>query len=191
MKIVDVISSYRAEFTTGNVTTISAATGTAGHLLALRWATANRHLRLRAFEASFLLTTAFGAAQEVGFDAVIARAYTVAHTAATGTALAFGANDGKLRTTYEQSQLTGRIASAVALTAGTHTFDGNPVMRDSVWAAAVGASLNRWYDLTDNECGGILLGNEEGFVVRNTILMGATGVGKWHFSIDYDEVIVG
>lgn len=192
--IVNVFGSYRQQFTTGNVTTIAAGTGTAGHLLALRWAPAStaRHCRIRALEVEFLLTTAFGAAQEVAFDAVVARAYTAAHTAATGTALTLATNDGKARTSFDTTQLTGRIASAAALTAAGSppTLDANPVAKGSVWCAAVGATMDRWYDFSQLEPGGIILANEEGLIVRNTILMGAAGVGKWQFTVDYDECVV-
>ncbi len=33
----------------------------------------------------------------------------------------------------------------------------------------------------------IVLGADEGFVIRNLILMGATGVGRWDFLIEWDE----
>ncbi len=193
--IIDVVGSYRQTFTTGAVTAIAAGTGVAGHLLALRWANANaaKAARIKTLQAEFLLTTAFGAAQEVGYDAYVMRAYTVTHTAATGTALSFGTNDGKLRTQYAQSGMAGRIASAAALTNGTHTLDGNAIARGGAWCAAVGSRIEpTLHDFTKgSEPGGILLQNEEGLVVRNTILMGATGVGKWHFTVEWDEVLLG
>lgn len=187
--IIDIAASYRAAFTTGNVTTIAAGTATAGHLLALRNATTGAYIRIRSMEVEFVLTTAFGAAQEVGFDAYIARSYTIAHTGAT--ALSFGSNDNKRITTDASAALTGRIADTGALTAGTHTLDGNAFMRGSAWMSAIGAQLQpRLYDFSTHQYGGILLAANEGIVVRNTVLMGATGVGKWHFSIDWDRVIV-
>lgn len=187
---IDIIGSYRQTFTTGAVTTIAAGTATAGHLLALRNATAGKYVRIRALEAEFILTTAFGAAQEVGFDAYIARSYSAAHTGAT--ALTLATNDGKKLTGYNTTILTGRIADAGALTAGTHTFDANAIARGSVWCSAVGTQLSaRRYDFSATDPGGILLGQNEGIVIRNTILMGASGVGKWHFTADWDDCIVG
>ena len=71
------------------------------------------------------------------------------------------------------------------------SLDANPIAKGSQWCAAIGTSMApRLYDFSRNETGGILLANEEGIVARNTILMGATGVGKWHFTIEIDTVIV-
>lgn len=186
--IVDIIGSYRQTVTTGAVTTIAAATATAGHILALRSGTAGKAVRIRNLEAEFALTTAFGAAQEVGFDLSVARTYTAAHT--NGTAVDFTGNTGKDRATRTATVLTGRTASAAALTAGTHTLDTNAIARASVWCAAVGTSLDRYYDFSQAESGGLLLVADEGLIGRNTILMGATGVGKWHFTFEWDDVIV-
>jgi len=188
MAIIDVIGSYRQTWTTGAVTTIAAATSTAGHILALRNPTASAFsIRLRSLEVEFILTTAFGAAQEVGFDAFIARTYTAAHTNGTAIDTALG----KRRASYPSTLLTGRTASASALTAGTHTLDTNAIARGSVWCGAIGATLApRLYDLSYGELGGIILGPDEGIIARNTIVMGVTGVGKWHFTAEWDDVIV-
>ena len=186
-----ILGSYRQSWTTGAVTTIAAGTGTAGHILALRHATAGRGTMLKSLEVSFLLTTAFGAAQRVGFDVSIVRAYTDAHTAATGTALTVtggGKNSGS-----GAPSLTGRIASAAALTAHASppTFDTNPIAKDSFYASAIGAKLGPlFYDFSGGDTKGILLQNQEGIVVRNLILMGATGVGEWVFTAEWDEVAV-
>jgi hypothetical protein len=192
MPIVDVIGSYKQTVTTGAVTTIAAGTASAGHILALRWAPTPTSLyaRLKSIEVEFLLTTAFGAAQEVGFDAYVARSYSAASSGAT--ALDFTGGTGKKLATYPTSQMTGRIASAAAMTAGTQTLDTNAFARGSLWAGAVGATLGpRYYDFTATPEGGIMLANQEGIIVRNTILMGATGVGKWHFTFEWDECVVG
>lgn len=190
MPTIDVIGSYQQTFTTGAVTTIAAGTATAGHVLALRWATAApTHARIRAIDVEFILTTAFTAAQEVGWDAYIARTYTAAHTGAT--ALTIATNDGKMRTASNTSSLTGRIADTGALTAGTHTLDANAILRESMWCGAIGARHQDRHFFTENAYGGIILAQNEGIVVRNTILMGATGVGKWHFTVEWDDVIVG
>ncbi len=184
---IEVIGSYRQEYTTGAVTGVAAASSTAGHILALRNATAGKYLRIRAIEVEFLLTTAFASAQEVGFDALIARAYTAAHTGAT----ALTTTTGDLLTNYPTTILTGRIADTGALTAGTHTLDTNPIAKGSAYASAIGAQLTaRRYDFSGTETKGILLANEEGIVVRNTIGMGATGVGKWHFTVEWDDCFV-
>ena len=185
--IIDIIGSHRHTWTTGAVTTIAAGTTTAGHILALRNNTEGKAVRLRSLEVEFILTTAFGAAQEVGFDAYIARAYTAAHT--DGTAITM--TGGRSLTAHPATILTGRTASTAALTAGTHTMDTNAIIRGSQWCAAIGAAFAaRLYDFTDQTLGGIILGYQEGIIGRNTILMGATGVGKWHFTAEFDDVLI-
>jgi len=183
-----VIGSYRQQFTTGLTAGVAAASSTAGHICALRFATANQGIRLRRLEVEGILTTAFGAAQRVGFDAVIARGYTAAHTGAT--ALTIATNDGKVSTTQSATPtLTGRIADTGALTAGTHTFDANPIAGASVYASAIGIIMpTRYYDFTTLPTRGFVLGNNEGVVIRNTISMGATGVFEWKFTFEWDQL---
>ncbi len=182
--------SYRAQLTSGAVTTVAAGTATAGHILALRNATgAAKTVRIRAIEAEIILTTEFSSAQEVGFDLTIARTYTSAHTGATALDFTTG-NGGRLKDTFDDSVLTGRIADSGALTAGTHTLDTNPVCRASVWCGAVGATLNRYYDFSLNETGGIILGVSMGLVGRNSILMGTAGVGRWTWTVDWEDGIL-
>jgi hypothetical protein len=179
------IGSYRHTFTSGAVTTIAAGTATAGHILALRSGTAGKAALVKSIEVEFLLTTAFGAAQRVGFDAFIARGYTVAHTGATAlTITGGGANAGSAA-----PFITGRVASTAALTAGTHTLDANPIAKGHLWASAIGALLGpRFYDFASSKQGGLLLQENEGLVVRNLVLMGATGVGEWTFTVEWDEL---
>jgi hypothetical protein len=179
------LGSYRQSWTSGAVTTIAAGDATAGHILALRFATADKAALIKSLEVSFVLTTAFGAAQRVGYDVQIARGYSAAHTNGTALTLTGGAKNAG----YNAPALTGRIASAAALTAGTHTFDANPICKESFYASAIGAKMGpTFYDFAASEQKGILLGNAEGLVVRNLILMGATGVGEWVFTCEWDEV---
>jgi hypothetical protein len=194
MAIVDVTASYRTTISSGAVTTIAAGTASAGHIFAMRWVNANGiKMRLRALEVEFILTTAFTAAQEVGFDAFIARSYSAAATGAT--AITLGANDAKLRTADPSSLFIGagdiRVANTGAMTAGTQTLDGQPIVKGSFWAGAIGAQGNvRRYDFSTLPYGGYLFATQEGFIVRNTILMGATGVGRWQFTPEWDECLV-
>ncbi len=183
----DVYSSHRHTFTTGAVTTVTTGSATAGHILALRNASTVTAVRLRTLEVEFLLTTAFGSAQEVGFDAFILRGYQAAHTGATALTI----TGGRGLVDSSATVLTGRIADTGALTAGTHTLDTNPIAKGGVYCSAIGANLfPRLYDFTSMLDGGIVFVANEGLVVRNTIAMGATGVGKWHFTVEFDDVLV-
>lgn len=188
--IYEVCGSYRTSVETGLVTTIAAD----GLLFSLRYvkpATYSFGLRLRRLEAEFLLTTAFGAAQEVGYQAFVARSYTASPSA--GAAYVPGANDGKKRTSHKDNPFAAggdmRVANALAITAGTATLDGAPIARGSYYASAIGTGIARIEHDFMHDDAGILLGDNEGFVIRNTVLMGATGVGKWKFSLDYDLIV--
>lgn len=198
-----IVGSYKQTFITGAMTTIAAETASAGHILALRIATAGRADRLailRAMEVELLVQVAFGAAQEVGFSLWVARAYTAAHT--SGTALVIAGNDGKRKTGYQAPQLTGRIANTGALTAGTQTLDDNPLARGSFWAGAQGAAMPpRRFDFSGGlpsgiskpsslaELQGIELADQEGVVLTNSILMGATGVVVGRVTVEWDEML--
>jgi len=181
------LGAYRQTFTTGAVTTIAAGTATAGHLFAIRNTAAGRQFRLTALEVEFILTTAFGAAQEVGFDVYMLGDYTTAHSGATALTLNDGA--GRYMPAYSRTtSLVGRIADAGALTAGVHTMETNAIARGSCWGTAIGAMLaTRRYDFAGTTAGGFWFGCEEGFLIRNTVLMGATGVGKWHITTELEE----
>ncbi len=186
-------SSFRLSFETGLVTVIAAATATAGQLFSMRFVSSDLLLRLRALEVEFIVTTAFGAAQEVGFDVIAARKYTASPTA--GTAVALAGDDGKLRSGQLGTRFVAdgdiRTASASAITAGTNTLDSQPFARGSFWTTAIGDSMQtRRYDFTGLPTGGLLFASSEGFIVRNTILMGATGVGKWKITPEWDEGVL-
>ena len=191
----DLLGSYQSSFVTGNVTTIAAGTATAGFLFSMRFATATtpaQSLLVRSIEVEFLLTTAFAAAQEVGYDVVIARSYSASPTG--GTAQTLAAGDGRKRAgnLANPFSVAGdvRTASASAIVAGTQVLDGQSVARGSFWAAAIGARLYDPHPLDFSGIdGGIVLAGNEGLIVRNTVLMGATGVGAWKFTVGYDLII--
>jgi hypothetical protein len=192
---------YRLSASSGAVTTIAAATATAGHLFAFRWTDTTLKAYIRYIGARFILTTAYSAAQETGCDLIMARAYSASHT--SGTAIDTGGTvtgSGK----YQTSQLASlvadcRIATTAALTAGTHTLDANPIASLTDWSGAVGDTIPRstsgamsgpgaLWDARDYRFHTPLeLAANEGFVIRNKILMGASGVGRWDFTVIWDE----
>ncbi len=202
-KVLESYGAYRIAAPTGNVTLIAAATASAGHLFSVRWGgNSDRAMRLRAIEVEFLLTTAFTTAQEVGYDIVLASAFTVAPTGVTAVS-GFTSGmpvGGKIRSTYSNSSLCTagdmRVATTVAMTAASApaaTLDANPIARSSFFCSAVGASYFNRHDFTtdDLSAGGIILLGNEGFILRNSILMGAVGVGRWTFTPIWDEVRLG
>jgi hypothetical protein len=77
--IADTVGQYRPSITSGLTTTLAAG----DLLLSLRHASAAYGVRLRALEVEAIVTTAFGAAQEVGFAAFIGRSYSVSPSGQT------------------------------------------------------------------------------------------------------------
>jgi len=188
--VFDIISSHRHAFSTGLVTGLTAGQS----FLSLRHAPAaptTRVMRLRHLEMEFITTTAFAAAQEMGFAAYIARSFSVAPSG--GTAIAITGNEGKVLTSSQSSVLTGAVSTTGALTVGTRTLDAFPFVTSSFWSAAAGGSFGpRIYGQTLNfiEPGGIILANQEGIEFQSTIAMGGSGVGRWVATIAYDIGLV-
>lgn len=196
--------SYRLVCSSGAVTTIAARTATAGQLLNFRFPGASPYKAfVKYVGARFILTTAYGTAQETGCDLILAHSFTVNGT--NGTVVDVGstvANTGKLLTDFGTSKITAgavRVADTAAITAGTHTLDANPISTLSDWSGAIGATVpttgsgarsgygTLWDYKASAHGAPIVLGTDEGFVIRNLILMGATGVGRWDFCVEWDE----
>lgn len=192
------LGEFLAAVPSGAVTTIAAGTGSAGHLLAFRWGdTGGNKMALRYLAAQFCLTTAFGAAQEVGCEAFVARSFTASSSG--GTAITLTTNNNKRRKGGATSLVTdARVATTAALTAGTLTLDAQAFGSTSGWAGAAGVVIAKTvlFDARDTIHGEsgiptrspIILEQDEGFVVRNTVLMGASGVGRWQFFAEWDEI---
>jgi hypothetical protein len=196
--------SYRLACSTGLVTTIAAATATAGHLFAMRWSSStSTKMYLKRVGARFTCTTAYGTAQRTGCDLILARSYTASHTGATAIDVGSTvANTGNLDASFATSLIVAnatRVADTGALTAGTHTLDANPIADLVGWTTAIGIQVP---ETTSGVAGGygilwdyrqsshglpIKFTQDEGFIIRNKILMGATGVGVWDFLVEWDE----
>ena len=158
--------------------------------------------------AKFMLTTAYGTAQETGCDLILAHSFTVNGT--NGTAIDVGstvADTGNLYSGQPTSVLTAgcvRTATSAVITAGTHTLNGAPIAILSGWSGAIGDMVpglargvpagDGYGTLFDADLSAhrapIVLGQDQGFIVRNLVLMGATGVGRWDFLIEWDEGVL-
>jgi hypothetical protein len=187
----------RLAVASGALTTVAAATTTAGHVFSFRNPDTAKKVLLRYLAVDFNLTTAFGAAQAMGFDVIAATGYTASHTG--GTAIDVGstlANSQKIRTLDATSCLTAncvRIGTTGALTAGTHTLHANPLAATQKWMGAAGAQISATLlDARDDGDGAVRsaweFGQDEGFIIRNTVLMGATGVGTLIVTAEWEEV---
>lgn len=197
---------YQNTVVSGLITTIAAHTATAGHLFVWRWDdTTVDNLRgfVRYIGARFVCTTAYGTAQETALRCTIARGYTASHTG--GTAIDVGATvtgTGKRYTDQPASLLSScRMATTAELTAGTHTLDANPLSVLWGWTGAIGdqtplaaqggaGSLGTFWDSRTNGEDHLMFDNDEGFVISNLILMGATGVGRLIVTTEWDEGVL-
>ena len=200
----DLRCSGRLVASTGSVTLVAARTATAGFLHTLRWSsTTSTKMFLKYVGAKFTLTTAYTTAQETGCDLILARSYTASATG--GTAIDMGstvADTGQLQTAMGTSLIAAnatRIATTDAFTAGTQTLDANPIGILSGWSSAIGDTVpdvasgaregfGTLWDYRSSAHGApIMLTTDEGLVIRNLVLMGAVGVGRWDFCVEWDE----
>lgn len=200
----DLRGSYVLERSTGLVTGAGTRTATVGHLFGFRWSSAtSTKCFIKRVGARFTCTTAYTTAQRTGVDMILARTYTAAHTGGTqldvGSTVADSGNvaAGQATSLVAASMVT--IATTGDITAGTQTLDANPIGSLVGWTAAIGDQVpvasSRMFSpygiLWDSERSShgapIVLTTDEGFVLRNYILMGATGVGVWDFLVEWDE----
>jgi hypothetical protein len=184
----ELTGAYQVGTASGALTTVAAFTSTAGHVFAFRWAPGTGALcAIKRVSVGFVCTTAFGSAQQMGFALYSARSYSGSHSG--GTAVTLTGNNNKYRTSLTTTGATDvRIGSTTALTAGTHTLDSQPLGATYFWVAGVGTQLANTdlisYDATDYP---LILANNEGFVIANTTLMGATGVGSLVVNVEWFE----
>lgn len=191
---------------TGLVTVVAAGTSTAGQLFAWRRSsTASTQLAVNYVGARFTCTTAYTTAQRTGCDLVIARGYTASSSG--GTAIDMGSTvtkTGALATAFPTSIMGSanlvRVATTDAFTAGTHTLDPNPIGLVVGWTGAIGdqvpaasssggnfATLYGRQHADGGNPAPLVLAADEGFVIRNLVLMGAVGVGVWTFCVEWEE----
>ncbi len=195
-------SRHRLVVSSGAVTTVAARTATAGFLYTMRWASATAtKCYIHYVGAKFTLTTAYGTAQETGCDLIVARSYSASATGATAIDVGSTVADtNQLDAGMGLSLFAAnscRVADTGAMTAGTQTLDANPIGILSGWSAAIGDTVpdvtagaherfGTLFSSAETGCP-LKLTTNEGIVIRNLILMGATGVGRWDFCVEWDE----
>jgi hypothetical protein len=160
---------------TGAITLIAAGTGSAGHLYALRNPSTTVVVHVSRVRFGFNATTAFGAAQAMAFALFKLTGYSAAHAGATAITPA------KRRTSHADASIaTARIADTGALTAGTHTLATQPLAR-----AGAHSTLPYFeYVYTPRDDHPLVLETNEGLLLRNEVLMGASGVGVGFIEVD-------
>lgn len=177
----------------GLVTGVAAGSATAGHLWACRFVTPTntvtdarrfaviQRLRIRSFTI-----TSYTAAQEVLLAVFKLTAYTAAHTGATAI------TPVKKSESYAAPLMTARIADTGALTAGTQTLSTDPI-RSGAFAERAAAdvvpkgAIDILLTTEDLIRDPIILGNNEGLLLRNEVAMGAAGVARIVVEMDWRE----
>lgn len=194
------LGHYRISQTSGTIAAaLAAGTASAGHLFAFRWTHATNVAVITKIKLRFQPLTAFtaGSLTDFGFDAFRATNYSASHSG--GTAIT-PASVTKMRSTMGNSDTTDiRIASTGALTNGTNTLDAfafcssvgdqqrvNP-------AAATEEQLVHSPDMdfkVDIAHGEhpLVLGQNEGFVIRNRAVWPAAGTGIIQIEVVWSEV---
>ena len=107
-----------------------------------------------------------------------------------GAALTLTGNNGKHRTSLATIGITDlRMCTTGALIPGTRTLDSNSVGVSVGTSSAVGTSM-QLVDIFSHDAGDhpLILANNEGLVLTNSIVMGAAGVIKLYVTIECAEV---
>ena len=186
-----ILGHYRANLITGATTVLAAN----APIAAMRWGDTSRYFVLMSLRASAGITTAFTAQQALDIEAVIARQFTVADTG--GTAVSLASPNQKNRTNMGAPLVTDlRVAAAVALTPGTRTLDavgfggGYFVSQGASGAAFLGGlpaiDLYKWDSPGQHP---VVLGKDEGIIVRLPTVQGAAGVVKYFMTWEWAEVV--
>lgn len=194
----------------GVLTAVAAGTASAGHLFAARWnpPTVNgadkrpRYALLTRFRARLVTITGPTAAQELGLDASIVRAYSASHSGGTAIAIPTLANGNtnkkrsvalNSRAASSDSVMTDlRIATTGALTNGTETFDSTPFGNCSMSELASGAAVQVnaceiFKSTEDLAAQPVVISPLEGIVIRNRIAMGAGYTARLIVEFDWCE----
>jgi hypothetical protein len=177
---------YQLNMTSG---TLAAALAASGQVFSMRWSDATRLMVLYYLNLKFQGLTPRTAATltDFGFEAVVARSFTV--SASGGTAATLTGNAFKTRTAQGTTLVAdARISSTAALTAGTQTLDGNAfagslgVPQRVNPAAATEEVISQspellWQPNISNGETPIILAQNEGIVLRNRTVWPAAGTG--------------
>ena len=178
--LIDPAHNYRRPFfnyggASGLITTIAAGTSTAGHLYVLRNPSSSTKVFVSRVRVAFHPTVAFGTGQSVSFALFKLTGYSAAHTGGTAITPA-----KRITSEATASAAAARIATTGALTAGTQTIASQPLFR----ASAFGTTPHFSHEYRPRDDHPIVLEQNEGLLVRNEILMGASGVGIASIAVD-------
>jgi len=189
------LGSYSISMVSGAITVIAA--GTTGSLVSLysfRWApaTSTQLCMIRRIEVGFNTTTAFGAAQSLQYNLMVLRNFSANQTG--GTAASFSqSNTGKHRTVMPTSALAGgggiQMATTTALAGTAFTADSQFYATINGTSSTVGTSVPMT-PIYQHQTGDypLIFAANEGFMINNGQVMGATGVGNLIVNVEWMEL---
>jgi hypothetical protein len=181
--------AYHLSATTGIIAVGIAANGIIG---AFRWTHATKLALIRRIRVNATTITAPTTAQSWGVNAVVGRSYSASHTG--GTALTLTGNEFKKRTSHASTQAGDiRIATTAALGGGTVTADAIPFMSKLMWELVGAATVQRNNLDVEREFTAagefpLVLAQNEGILIRNSVLTGATMTYTAVVEIEWLEV---
>lgn len=189
---------YRSAAKSGALTTVAAGTATAGTVWSFRWTAADVACHILWVKWYWITTTAFGSPQLVDHALYVARGWSVADTGGTNAGPVL-ATDQKKRTAFVSESLLGSTSSvqvgttgALTVSAATNrTLDSQPIKYGGSWSGAIGASYvsdDYATKMTPVDETPVVLTFNEGLVLNNMTLMGATGVISLYVEIAWAEI---
>lgn len=184
-KIAPCGADYSLAVASGALTLVAAA----GPVWSCRWTSATHVAVIKRMIVSSVIATAFGTAQDLAYGLYFARSYTAVDSG--GTAATLTTNNGKHDTNYPTMQMADiRISTTGAITAGTRTLDAQALRLEGGTGAAALAVVNRyvWDFGEDNGRQPLMLREQEGLVLANEVLMGASGVVTLRVTLEWAEV---
>jgi hypothetical protein len=186
----EILGAYQMGLTSGALTVVAAG----GTVFSFRWApaTTTQLCLVRRVEVGFSTITAFGTAQSLQYSMQVARQWTASDTG--GTAASFAqTNTAKMRTTMPTSAFAGggqiMIATTGANSAGTRTLDSQAMAFTNGTSSAIATTLPAT-PIWQHQSGDypLILANNEGFIINNVQLMGATGVINLVVNVEWMEL---
>lgn len=186
----EILGAYSMGLTSGALASVAAG----GTVFSFRWAppTPTQLCMVRRVEIGFSTVTAFGTAQALQYSMQIARNWSASDTGGTA-ALFTQTNTGKMRTTMPTSAFAGggqiMIANIGANSAGTRTLDTQAIMFLQGSSTAIATTLPST-PIFQHSSGDypLILANNEGFIINNVQLMGATGVINLTVNVEWMEL---
>ena len=192
---------YRMACMSGALTVVAAHTSTAGHLFVMRVPTSEtKKAVIRYVNCQMSTVTALGTAQAMGLALHVHRGATATYTAGTAIDMFTVTNSQKVRADQATTMFVVdnvRIATTTGITVpATQVIDAHPISQKMFApATTLGAVSNlTLFDARDDGTStvrsGLVLAAQEVLVIKNVILMGATGVFNLTVEVEWDEVTV-